>query len=110
MGTAVLSFKNNAPSSTSAADDITLRMIVDRLRMAPLFGGFLCQLIGNGASCATACIISGQVRCIVMYYKYHTTGIERDDCLLLGCGIIEELFDPSHSVFGRGILFRGDVA
>ena len=40
MGTAVLAFKNNAPSSTSAADDIMLRMIVDRLRTTPLFGVF----------------------------------------------------------------------
>ena len=40
MGTAVLVFKNNAPSSASAVDEITLRIIVDRLRMAPLFGGF----------------------------------------------------------------------
>ena len=40
MGTAVLALKNNAPSSASATDDITLRMIVDRLRTAPLFGGF----------------------------------------------------------------------
>ena len=39
MGNAVLAFKNNFPSSASAADDITLRIIVDRLRMAPLFGG-----------------------------------------------------------------------
>ena len=40
MGTDVLVFKNNAPSSSSAADDITLRMIVDRLSTAPLFGVF----------------------------------------------------------------------
>ena len=40
MGTAVLAFKNNDPSSASAADDIALQMIVDRLRTAPLFGGF----------------------------------------------------------------------
>ena len=40
MGTAVLAFKNNAPSSASAADDITLRIIVYRLRTAPLFVGF----------------------------------------------------------------------
>ena len=39
IGTAVLTFKNNVPSSDSAADDITLWMIVDRLRMALLFGG-----------------------------------------------------------------------
>ena len=35
MGTAVLSIRNNAPSSASSADDITLQMIVDRLRTAP---------------------------------------------------------------------------
>ena len=40
MGTAVLTFKNNAPSSASYTDDITLLMIVDRLRTATLFGGF----------------------------------------------------------------------
>ena len=40
MGTAVLEFKNNASSSTSAADYITLWMIVDKLRTAPLFRGF----------------------------------------------------------------------
>ena len=39
MGTYVLEFKNNAPISASAADDITLWMIVDRLGTAPLFGG-----------------------------------------------------------------------
>ena len=40
MGTSVLELKNNAPSSASVADEITLRMIVYRFRMAPLFGGF----------------------------------------------------------------------
>ena len=40
MGTAVLALKNNAPGSASSADDITLRIIVDRLRTAQLFGGF----------------------------------------------------------------------
>ena len=40
MGTDILAFKNNAPSSASSTDDIKLRMIVDRLRTAPLFGGF----------------------------------------------------------------------
>ena len=40
MGTYVAAFKNNAPSSASADDDITLRMIVDRFSTAPLFGGF----------------------------------------------------------------------
>ena len=39
MGNVVLAFKNNVPSSTCAADDITLQMIVDMLRTAPLFGG-----------------------------------------------------------------------
>ena len=40
MGTNVLAFKNNAPSSVSAANDITLRIIVDRVRMVSLLGGF----------------------------------------------------------------------
>ena len=40
MGTAVLAFKNNTTSSASTADDVTLRMIVDRLMTAPLFGVF----------------------------------------------------------------------
>ena len=44
METSVLAFKNNAPSSVSAADDITLRIIVDRLRTAPLLGGFYLSL------------------------------------------------------------------
>ena len=39
MGTSILGFKNNAPSSASAADYIMLQMIVDRLRTALLFGG-----------------------------------------------------------------------
>ena len=42
--------------------------------------------------------------------QYHTTGIERDDCLLLECGIVEVLFHPFHSIIGGGILFRGDGA
>ena len=62
------------------------------------------------ASCATVCILFGQLRCIRMDCQYHTTGIERDDCLLLGCSILEELFDPFHFIFGGGILFRGDGA
>ncbi len=37
--TAVFTFKNNAPNSASAADDIMFLMIVDRLTTAPLFGG-----------------------------------------------------------------------
>ena len=61
-------------------------------------------------SCATVCIIFVQVRCIRMDFQYHTTGIERDDCLLLGYGIIEEFFDPFHCVFGGEILFRGNGA
>ena len=39
MGNTVLEFKNNTPSSASASGDIALRMIVDWLRTAPLFGG-----------------------------------------------------------------------
>ena len=38
MGTAVLSIKKNAPSSSSAAYDITLRVFVDRLGTSLLFG------------------------------------------------------------------------
>ena len=41
MGTAVLGFTNNAPSSVSTVDYIKLRMIVDMLRTASLFGFFL---------------------------------------------------------------------
>ena len=44
MGTTVLAFKNNAPIYASAADEMTLRMIVDRLRTEQLFGGFYLQL------------------------------------------------------------------
>ena len=44
MGTDVLASKNNATSSASAADDITVRMIFDRLRMVPLFGEFSLSL------------------------------------------------------------------
>ena len=40
MGTTVLVFKNNAPSSASAADVMTLQIVVDRLRTAPLFEVF----------------------------------------------------------------------
>ena len=40
MGTSVLALKNSAPSYASAADDIALLMIIDRLRTAPLFGRF----------------------------------------------------------------------
>ena len=39
IGTAVFAFKNNAPSSASAADDMTCLRMVDRLSTAPLFGG-----------------------------------------------------------------------
>ena len=60
------------------------------------------------ASCATVCILFVQVICIVMDCQYHATGIECDDFLLLGCGIVEELFDTFHCIFGGGILFRGD--
>ena len=44
------------------------------------------------ASCATACVIFGQVRCIGKDFQYHTTGIELDYCLFLECGIIQEFF------------------
>ena len=44
MGNAVLVFKNNAPSSVSAADDIMLRMIVNRLRTVRFFGRFSSSL------------------------------------------------------------------
>ena len=40
MGNAVLAFKNNAPGYASAADEMTLQMMVDRLRMAQLLGEF----------------------------------------------------------------------
>ena len=39
MGTSVLAFKSNAPSSSSAAYDITLRVFVDRSGTLLLFGG-----------------------------------------------------------------------
>ena len=48
MWTSILEFKNNSLSSASAADDITLRMIIDRLRKALMFVVFLLHLIGNG--------------------------------------------------------------
>ena len=37
--TAVFAFINKAPSSASAADDMTARMICEMLRTAPLFVG-----------------------------------------------------------------------
>ena len=37
--TAVFAFINRAPSSASAADDITARIICEMLRTAPLFAG-----------------------------------------------------------------------
>ena len=40
MGTSVLLPKNNAPSPTPSDYDITLQMMVDRLRTAPLFEFF----------------------------------------------------------------------
>ena len=39
MGTASLALIYNAPSSASAAEDITASIIVDRFRTAPLLGG-----------------------------------------------------------------------
>ncbi len=38
IGTAVLAFKNRAPSLAWAADDMTFLTIVDMLRTAPLLG------------------------------------------------------------------------
>ena len=110
MGIAVLEFKNNAPSSTSAAYDITLRMIVDRLRMVSFWGGLLRHLIGKDGVLSYCVHFFGRVRCIVMDCQYHNTGIECDDYLLLGCGIIKELFDLFHCVFGGGVIFRDDGA
>ena len=40
VGNAVLAFKNNAPGYASAADEMTLQMMVDRLRTAQLLGEF----------------------------------------------------------------------
>ena len=40
MGTSVFALENNALSSASTADEIMLRIIVDRLRAALLLGGF----------------------------------------------------------------------
>jgi hypothetical protein len=37
--TASLAFKNNAPNSASAADDITAFIMVAMVKTAPLFGG-----------------------------------------------------------------------
>ncbi len=39
IDTAFFAFINNAPSSASAADDMTSRMICEMLRKAPLFVG-----------------------------------------------------------------------
>ena len=68
IGTSVLVFKNNAPSYASAADDITLQMIVDRSRTAQLFGVFICHLIVN----------CGLLRDCVHYFrtgKMHRNGL-----------------------------------
>ena len=40
IGTAVRALRKRAPSSASAAEDITLRMIFDTFNTAPLLGGF----------------------------------------------------------------------
>jgi hypothetical protein len=47
MDTAVLGFMKSAPSSASAADDITARIICEILRTAPLFGGISLMLDMN---------------------------------------------------------------
>ena len=60
-------------------------------------------------SYATACILFVNVRYIGMDYQYHTTGVERDDCLLLECGIIEE-FLTRFIVFSVGGLCSEAVA
>ena len=39
IDTAVFAFRNRAPSSASAADDMTARMICEMFRTAPLFAG-----------------------------------------------------------------------
>ena len=55
MGTGVLTSKNNEISSSSAADDITVWMIVDRLRTPSLFGGFHFSFDRNWWSPAQLC-------------------------------------------------------
>lgn len=39
IGTVAFVFRNNAPNSASAANDITALIIVDMFRAVPLFGG-----------------------------------------------------------------------
>ena len=41
MNTVSFAFKNNAPNSASAADDMTALIIVDIVNIAPLFGAEL---------------------------------------------------------------------
>ena len=43
-GNCCFGIQTNATSSASTADNITLRVVLDRLRMAPLFGGFSLSL------------------------------------------------------------------
>ena len=44
MGAAILEFKNNAQSFAFAADDMTLHIIVHRLKTVPLFWEFSLSL------------------------------------------------------------------
>ena len=53
MGTAVFVFKNNAPNSASAADDIPLRIIVKIFSTAPLFGEMLLSVLAIEANSLT---------------------------------------------------------
>ncbi len=55
-------------------------------------------------------IIFLQVRSIGVDVENHVACVEGDDGLLLGGGIVEELFDTLHGLFGWGILLCCDGA
>ncbi len=61
METAVFVLMNNAPSSASAADDMTDLIICDMLRMAPLFIGILSSPAMN--MCPLAVLINRRRGC-----------------------------------------------
>jgi hypothetical protein len=68
IGIALRALMYSAPSSASAALDMTAFRILEMLRIAPLFGGSLVSLEQKKMSVdVAACFSFAEVRCITMY-------------------------------------------
>ena len=106
---ALQQFRKREPSLASAAEDMTVLIILANFKTEPLLDEY--SMLLDRKKCPpryTAGFRFGEVRGVAVACKYHVTGVVGDDGIRVSGCITDKLFHLLHCLFSWALLLGGN--